>query len=251
MTPYLKTARVMCLLGLGFWTQAFAQTKTPNDDVFQLSTLSALSAGVFDGDTTVAELKRHGDFGLGTFNGVDGEMIILNGEVYQVPADGVARFADANTGVPFAAVTTFTPDRTATTNLTMSCAELETFITTLLPSQNVIYSLKVQGTFESLKVRSEAKQQPPYTTLADVLKNQVLFDYQNLQGILVGFWFPAYAEGINVTGYHFHALSAGRTKGGHVLDCQVKQARISLDTSSGLTLHLPDTDAFMNADLAE
>lgn len=46
-------------------------------ELFQYSTLEALLGGVYDGEVTVGELLTHGDFGLGTFNSLDGEMIIL------------------------------------------------------------------------------------------------------------------------------------------------------------------------------
>ena len=38
-------------------------------EAYQVATISSLLAGAYDGDTTVDEMLRHGDFGLGTFTG--------------------------------------------------------------------------------------------------------------------------------------------------------------------------------------
>lgn len=221
------------------------------DLIYQVSTLPALSAGVFDGDVSISELTRYGDFGLGTFNGVDGEMIVLDGDTYQVRADGVARIAEASTRTPFALVTPFGADITAATDTPMTCEKLKAFVDTLLPSENAFYALKVEGRFQSLEVRSEARQQPPYTTLSEVLADQVVFDLGQTSGTMVGFWFPEYAEGVNLPGYHFHFISEDRSRGGHVLDCRVQQADITIDVSDQLTVDLPEDSAFLEADLSE
>jgi acetolactate decarboxylase len=206
---------------------------------------------VFDGDVTIAELTRYGDLGLGTFNGVDGEMIVLDGDVYQVRADGVARIAEASTRTPFALVTPFEADITAAIDTPMTCKELEGLLDTLLPSKNAFYALKVEGRFQSLETRSEARQQRPYPTLSEVLADQVVFDLEQTSGTMVGFWFPEYAEGVNLPGYHFHVVSEDRSRGGHVLDCRVQQADIAIDVSDQLTVDLPENSAFLKADLSE
>lgn len=78
-------------------------------EIFQNSTINALLEGVYDGTMTYGELRRHGDFGLGTFNALDGEMIAFGGSFYQVKADGIAYpVADAQL-TPFATVLFFKP----------------------------------------------------------------------------------------------------------------------------------------------
>lgn len=228
---------------------AQAASDVRHDLIYQVSTLPALSSGVFDGNVTIADLTRYGDFGLGTFNGVDGEMIVLDGDAYQVRADGVARIAEASTQTPFALVTPFDADITAAIDTPMTCRELEGFLDTLLPSKNAFYALEVKGRFQSLEVRSETRQQPPYPTLSEVLADQVVFDLRQTSGTMVGFWFPKYAEGVNLPGYHFHVVSEDRNRGGHVLDCRVQQADIAIDVSDQLTVDLPEDNAFLEADL--
>ena len=199
------------------------------DTLFQTSTLSALQAGDFDGALTIGELKRHGDFGLGTFNALDGEMVVLDGQVYQAKDDGVAYLAGDAEQTPFAAVTFFGADQTLTTEKPMMCAEFQTFLDAQLPSINAPYAIKVSGTFADLKVRAPHKESPPYPTLTDALADQVVFDAQNITGTLVGFRLPDYMAGANAAGYHFHFISEDRQTGGHVLDCQTGKLTVEVD----------------------
>jgi len=67
----------------------YSQLSPKSNTLFQTSTISALLEGVYDGETTYKALKQYGDFGLGTFDGLDGEMIGLEGKFYQVKADGL------------------------------------------------------------------------------------------------------------------------------------------------------------------
>src|ERR1700739_3960057 len=78
--------------------------------VFQTSTVDALMEGASTGDMTMSELKTHGDFGLGPFDGLDGEMIELDGKVFQVRADGHAHPVADSARTPFATVSFFKPD---------------------------------------------------------------------------------------------------------------------------------------------
>ena len=84
----------------------------PRHTVFQTSLMSALLDGVYDGEMTIGELLTHGDFGLGTFNSLDGEMVIADGVCYQV-RDGVGQLAGNDQRTPFAVITTFVPTITA------------------------------------------------------------------------------------------------------------------------------------------
>ena len=45
-------------------------------------------SGLYQEHFTIGQLKAQGDFGLGTFNLLDGEMIVLKGKVYQAKANG-------------------------------------------------------------------------------------------------------------------------------------------------------------------
>ncbi|MDU7769054.1 MAG: acetolactate decarboxylase, partial [Serratia marcescens] len=78
-------------------------------EIYQISLMSALIDGVYEGETTIAELLKHGDFGLGTFNHLDGELIAFDQEIHQLRADGSARPAGLQQQTPFAVVTFFQP----------------------------------------------------------------------------------------------------------------------------------------------
>ncbi len=249
---FILRAGIACL---ALASSAIAQSGVDagHDLIYQVSILPALSSGVFDGDVAVADLTEYGDFGLGTFNGVDGEMIVLDGDVYQIRADGIARIADPATRTPFAVVTPFEADITAAIDTPMTCKELEEILDILRPSENLIYALRIEGRFQDLQTRSETRQRPPYPTLAEVLAEQVVFNLGETAGTMVGFWFPEYAQGINLPGYHFHFISEDEddSRGGHVLDCRVQQADIAIDVSDQLTVDLPENSAFLKADLSE
>ncbi|MCB0195724.1 MAG: acetolactate decarboxylase [Anaerolineae bacterium] len=198
--------------------------------LFQTSTLSALQAGVYDGALTIGELKQHGNFGLGTFNALDGEMVVVDGQVYQIKDDGQAYAADDAMQTPFAAVTFFEPDQQFTMNETFDCSQLQAYLDELLPAGNMPYAIKVSGTFAQLKVRAPHKESQPYPTLAEALSDQAVFETENIAGDMVGFRLPDYMAGLNAAGYHFHFISADRQTGGHVLACQTGDLAIAIDT---------------------
>jgi acetolactate decarboxylase len=210
------------------------------DVLFQASTLEALLQGRFDGILTFGEVLKHGDFGVGTFDALEGEMIILDGEAFQVKADGVAYRVDGAATTPFAAVTFFDPDDVVPFDTPMDCPQLEAAVDLLLPDTDVPYAVKVEGTFATLTTRSVARQSRPYPGLADALAGQVEFPFETTQGTMVGFRLPPYMEGANVAGYHFHFLTDDRTAGGHVLACRTQQVQVSLDDIAHWTVTLPD-----------
>jgi acetolactate decarboxylase len=215
--------------------------------VFQTSTINALLEGIYDGDLTVANLRQHGDFGLGTLNGLDGEMVQVDGQVFQVRSDGKARLVPDEARVPFADTTFFEADRSVTVAKPLSFQEMTTYLDTLLPSRNIFYSIRIEGTFASVKTRSVPRQAKPYPRLAEVVKTQPTFEFRHQRGVMVGFWTPNYATGLNVPGYHFHFLTADRTAGGHVLDCTLGQVKISVDDTPQFILDLPRTREFRAA----
>lgn len=220
------------------------------DVVFQYSTLASLSAGVYDGEITYGELKQHGNFGLGTFNALDGEMVEVDGQIYQVKSDGVAYAVEDQMKAPFAVVTYFLPDQTVKVTEPTDCEQLKTFLDSKLPTKNIPYAIKVTGTFAQLQTRSVPRQSKPYPPLADVTKTQPTFDFQGVQGVMLGFRLPPYLAGINATGYHFHFITADRKAGGHVLKCQVRDVTVEIDNTPEWNMTLPDDQAFYQVNLS-
>ena len=248
--PRLVAVVLVTGAALGWGSSATSAPPKADDILFQYSSLQTLQAGVYDGDLTAGELKRHGDFGLGTFNTLDGEMVVLDGSVYQVKADGVVYRPADSQKLPFAVVTDFAADQTIEVDQAVDCAGLQKYLDSQLPSLNVPYAIKISGTFAQLKTRSVPSQIRPYRPLAEVVKTQATFDFTNVSGDMVGFRLPGYMAGVNAAGYHLHFLTADRKAGGHVLSCQVQNVNAELDLTGEWSMLLPSDPDFYHVDLS-
>ncbi|MFZ6730848.1 acetolactate decarboxylase [Undibacterium sp. Ji42W] len=214
--------------------------------VFHYATIDALLAGAYEGELTVDELKRKGDFGIGTFNRVDGEMIVLDGDVFQFKADGTVVKASGGQLTPFAVVTTFKADNRYEVSKETSMKELEDMLDERLVNKNLFYAIRVDGEFKQLTTRAISPQDKPYKPLAEVTKTQTLFNFSNTRGTLVAFRSPGFAKGFNVPGYHWHYLSDDRKAGGHVLALSLSQGTIKVGAVSDIEIKLPANSMFAN-----
>jgi len=219
------------------------------NELFQTSTIDALLQGVYDGEMTFAELRKHGNFGIGTFNGVDGEMIALGGRFFQISSDGKARPVRDDMRTPFASVTDFVPEITIAVTDRLTLEDVQKRVDTVLPSANWYYAVRVTGRFEAVTTRSVPRQQPPYEPLVEVVKVQPVFHLRDVAGTLAGFRCPEFAKGVNVPGYHVHFLNRQQTAGGHVLDCVLREGKIEIAIKRELHVSLPATGSFSQADL--
>ncbi len=174
-------------------------------------------------------------------------MVVADGQVYRVDDKGVVHVAGDALTTPFAAVTFFAPDETVALHASFSCAQLQSYLDTLLPAANVPYAIRVSGNFPQLTVRSEPAQQKPYPPLADALAGQVVFKHHDITGSLIGFRLPDYLAGANVAGYHFHFIGADKQVGGHVLDCTTDAVTVAVDAIDDIQMDLPQQDAFRQA----
>ncbi len=216
-----------------------AACSTTSQVAYQASTLDALMRGDYDGEVTFRDLARRGDFGLGTFHRLDGEMVGFDGQFYQIRADGVARPVSPDTTTPFAMVLPFRPDREVRWDEEMTQEAFQARLDGLRRDKAAIMAIRVDGTFRYLKARSVPAQDKPYVPLPQVLETQPIFEFEEVEGTLVGFWCPPSVGGLNVPGYHFHFLTADRTAGGHVLDVRPGAVRIQVQETRDLHVHLP------------
>jgi len=207
--------------------------------LFQTSTIDVLLDGSYDGDVSFAELAERGDFGLGTLNALDGEMIALDGSFYQVRADGRAYPVEENAMTPFAVVTFFEPDTSRTLASPMDFGTLCGYLDGVIGDESGCCAIRVDGRFERVKTRSVPRQRKPYPPLVEVVEDQPTFELRDVRGSLIGFRFPRYAQGINVAGYHFHFITQDRSAGGHVLDCRLVRGELRIDHEADLRLELP------------
>jgi acetolactate decarboxylase len=207
--------------------------------LFQASTIGALLDGAYEGDVSYAQLAGHGDFGLGTFNALDGEMIALDGSFYRADTDGQVTPVAPRTLTPFAAVTWFEPEIEHRIDTPLDHEHLLGEADRLVADTAASFAIRIDGDFDLVHARSVPRQTPPYRSLTEVAAEQHVFDLAEVSGTVVGFRFPAYAEGVEVTGYHLHFITDERDRGGHVLDLRIRSGTVRVDVASDLHVELP------------
>ena len=222
------------------------------DVMYQISLLQGLTQGDYRGSVTVAELKQHGDIGIGTFDGLNGELIMLGGEVYRAAGDGSVETVSDDVTIPFSVVTFMDAD--AATPL-KEISDTETLYHKLdqmvgKRGKNRFYMIRIDGMFREINVRSVYAQEGPYKRLAEVMEHdQTFYDYENIEGTLVGLYCPPYMSYLNAVGWHFHFVSEDKTKGGHVLGVHIADAVLTWDDTDAFEMKLPQNEMFSEFDL--
>jgi len=212
-------------------------TKKPSP-VYLCAPVNALVEGIYREKIPLSKIRRHGDFGLGTFDSLDGEMVMLDGRVYQITGDGRVHEVDEEAATPFACVTFYAPASHDDLGEELGYADFLDWLLRLLPSPNLFYALRVEGSFAHVRVRSVPRQQN-YRPLVEVAADQPVFELTEVEGTLAGFFSPAFLESLTVPGLHLHFLSADRTQGGHLLECRPRRVRAGVQFISTLELGLP------------
>lgn len=217
--------------------------------LFQHGTLSLLVPGLFEGTMTVGELLQHGDYGIGTVQDLDGEMVVIAGKAYQVTGSGKINQLKPEQAAPFATVH-FNAPHAQTTLKDIDKSALEQHLLEKYPYRNVFFAVKIEGEFAVMHTRAVEAQKKPYPSLTTATKTQPTFDAKNVQGTLIGYYAPALFQGVAVAGYHVHFLSADhQTIGGHVLDYHLKQGQVAIQPFATLQQHFPlDDQAFLKED---
>ncbi|MGI9282300.1 MAG: acetolactate decarboxylase [Endozoicomonas sp.] len=228
----------LCLISVSALSQERQQ-------LFQYSTINSLLEGNYDGHFPLQKLARKGNFGLGTFDRLNGELIAVDGLFYQIDADGKAHLATPDMKTPFAMVNHFTSELSQPLKESLELEALSQYLDTLITRKNHIQAIRIDGTFRKITVRSIPAQNKPYRKLAEVnAKDQTYFHYKNLQGTLVGYRFPDYMGNLNIPGYHFHFIDANRKFGGHVLSVLTGKGKVEIDNLPQFKMLLPDDETF-------
>jgi acetolactate decarboxylase len=225
------------------------------DDLYQVSLLNALMQGDYDGSVSVGELLKHGDTGLGTFDKLDGEMIVINGEVYKAKSDGTVEKQPKDELTPFAAVTFMNNDYSLSgldgiQSLNDLKAALDKAVKEQVGDKNAFYMVRIDGEFNMAHVRSVPEQVKPYRPLSQVAAEQKEYEYNNVKGTIVALYCPDYMAGINLPTWHFHFITDQRDKGGHLLGINIKSAKGFMDKMDNYNLVLPSSSTFVNMELA-
>jgi|APTNR8051073442_1049403.scaffolds.fasta_scaffold00178_15 acetolactate decarboxylase len=222
------------LLMLAMLLVAGCAQKQPSpwlETVTQVSTYEALQAGRYEGQLAISNLLTYGDTGLGTFEGLDGEMVVVSGTVYQVAHTGTVAPVPLDARTPFACVTWFEPDVRYDVG-PMPRALFERTLQWKNPAPPQVLALRVQGVFKSISLRSVPRQSPPYAPLAGVVADQQqVWDRDEISGTMVGFYTPHALAGVAPEGFHLHFISTDATVGGHVLDFELQVGRIEVDVT--------------------
>lgn len=206
--------------------------------IYLCSPINALVEGIYEEKIPFTEIKQHGDFGLGTFDNLDGEMIMLDGNIYQMTADGKVTLVDENTLTPFSCVTFYQP---LTEDETSDALDYPTFLQwleSLLPSRNIFYAIRIEGQFDYVKVRSVPKTEN-YKPLVEVAESQPEFEFTDIKGTLAGFYTPSYMASVSVPGLHLHFISADCQHGGHLMSCRPRGIRAGVQFIDSLEMALP------------
>jgi len=228
-----------------FYSVAANAQQLTHKTLFTAGHAGAFIGGLYDGYYPYSQLKQHGNFGLGAPDKLDGELLMLNGKIYQTQAGGKTFEVKDTALTPFAVVNFFTTDKSLTIPGPMSKDQLYACLDSLMPNTNGIYAIRIKGKYNLVKTRAfPPVTKAPYLPLAQMLPLQHFFNYNSAEGCLVGYRIPAYMEGPNISGYHFHYLSGNHQNGGHLIDVLTNGITIEVCQLNGFTVNLPQTQAF-------
>ncbi len=208
-------------------------------ELFQTSTVQALLEGALDGDVTLGEVLEHGDLGLGTLNGLDGELIVVDGQAWKASLDATLSRPDLGSRTPYAVVVSFSPGQLRALRGPFPRSDLEQHLGRRTEAPERPTAIRIDGRFAAVRVRSVPKQTPPYPRLADAVADQRVSELVEVSGTMVGFRFPDALDGIEMVGSHLHFVTDDRTRGGHVLDFVLLEATAQLDDATELHVELP------------
>lgn len=220
---------------------------TRQDSLYLCAPINALVEGIYEEKIPFTEIKKHGDFGLGTFDHLDGEMVMLNGEIYQIDSHGRVTRVEPDARTPFAAVTFYNPLTHDQLAQPATYAEFSEWLYALLPSLNIFYAIRIYGVFSYIKTRSVPKQEC-YRPLVEVTKTQPVFEFENVRGTLAGFFTPAFMGAVSVPGLHLHFLSDDLQHGGHLLECRPIQIDAGVQFLHSVEIAMPFSLEYLTAD---
>ncbi|MEZ4518667.1 MAG: acetolactate decarboxylase [Chloroflexota bacterium] len=221
----------------------------PATSIYLCAPINALVEGIYEECIPFTEIKQHGDFGLGPFDHLDGEMVMLDGDIYQITADGCVQKVEETALTPFSAVTFYQPAATFDLDEPLDEEDFESWLLGLLPSPNIFYAIRIEGAFDYIKTRSVPKTEC-YVPLVEVAAHQPVFEFTNLEGTLGGFYTPSFMSSVSVPGLHLHLLSADREHGGHLLACRPRSVRVGIQPLYTLEMGLPTTEYYLNWDFS-
>ncbi|NSL85962.1 acetolactate decarboxylase [Chitinophaga sp. Mgbs1] len=247
----MKSCWLLLLCLLYMLPVSAQRTEQRSGTLFQAGVASAFIGGLYDACYSYKELRRHGDFGLGAPDKLDGELVILDGKFYETRSSGKT-FPAADTGsTSLAFINFFHADKKIVLPQAMSRTVLYRYLDSLLENPNGIYAIRIQGSFDTVRTRAFPPPEHPYRPLAGMLDQQHFFSFKHISGNLVGYRLPLYLEALSIHGYHFHFLSADKQSGGHIIDFIARGATVFIDELENYSLALPGSAEFRQFDFGK
>lgn len=217
--------------------------------LYQHGTLGTLMAGLLQGTASINELLQHGDLGIATLTGSNGEVIFLDGKAYHANEHKEFVELKGDELTPYATVTKFVADTSYETKNKSSEAVFEEIKEKML-SENLFSAVKISGLFKKMHVRMMPAQEPPYTRLIDSARRQPEQTETFVKGSVVGFFTPELFHGIGSAGFHVHFANDDRNFGGHVLDFEVEDVKVEIQNMETFEQHFPiQNEDFTNANI--
>ena len=182
---YKKLLIASALIGVIFTCGCAKSSTEARDVLYQVDLLQSLTAGQYDGAISVEDFMKHGDIGIGTFEGVNGEMIVLDGKIYQALYDGSVVEAAPTETIPFATITYMDSDIARNDFASADFEDLKNQLNAIVQENSInhFYMVRIDGTCKSVTVRSESKQEKPYKPLDEALADcQMEYTYDNCDG---------------------------------------------------------------------
>jgi acetolactate decarboxylase len=203
--------------------------------VQQIGTYDYLVSPNYAGLAPIKSASKGATLGLGTFDHLDGELIMVGGESYRVGTDGTPVIIDGSQSTPFLESVKFVPTASGPVPPGTTCANLLAGVNALAKSEQGMVAVRVRGTFSDLTFRSVPAQTVPYPPLAQVVAKQTLFPLSQRRAVLVGFRTGADLAGTGAPGLHLHGLTADRKAGGHVVSCVVgNDVQLTVQRTAGV-----------------
>lgn len=219
--------------------QVYAEQREQYPDLYQIASLAMFQTGEYAGIISINEMKELGTIGIAGSDNLAGELIYLDDRVWQIDDEGVITEPPGDTGICLGSTITFEPVITLTLDKTMDTKDFFTAVNDSVPNHDIPYAFRFDGEFATIEVRSIPEQKEPYPVFSEVVSNQTVFNLTNVNGTIIGFWFPEWMKGVNYAGFHSHFITKDRTVGGHILNLTAKEGTAKIQPVQEFTVILP------------
>ncbi|QDU35540.1 Alpha-acetolactate decarboxylase precursor [Poriferisphaera corsica] len=230
-TLSLFTIATVVAVGVGCETTSKVKTQKVGS-VNQIGTAQALEIGAYQGQMTVAELQSYGDFGIGVAENLNGELIMLDGELYQSCVGDELTKPAPTVQTPFATVTHFSSQKSWPVSNTMTYSDFEKLLDDQVINPEHVNAIKFTGTFDTVRYRCLTLTQN-YVPYDQAVKNEHVYENDNVKGTLVGFYYPPFMGELNFKRYTFHFIQDDARHGGHLVDAKLRTGKVEM-------MELPD-----------